>query len=374
MSGREDQKRYLENLNEELNAAALYRSLSESEKNPKLAEVYRRLAETEDKHAKTWQDRLQAEGVTPPAFKPSWRTCTFAWIAKKFGVDSILPSLASIETGATNTYVGQPEAAAMVSEEKSHAVLLQEMSKTAPGGMAGGKVAQLEGRHKTAGGNALRAAVLGASDGLVSVFILVMGVAGANLSPNEILLTGFAGLLAGAISMALGEWISVQSSRELYQKQIRTEQEEIQNSPEEETEELVLIYQARGWDEESARKWATRVMSDKENALETLVRDELGIDAEELGGSAWEAAFTSFFLFAAGAIFPLLPFLFLKGIAAAVGCALVSAVGLFIIGAAITLFTGRSIWYSGMRQVMFGLISAITVYLIGYIVGVRVGG
>jgi len=217
MVDQHDKKRYVENLAEELNAAALYKALAESEKNPKLAEVYRRLAATEEGHAKVWRDRLEAAGEAPPVFKPSWRTRTFAWVAKRFGVEAILPTLASIETGATNTYANQPEAKAMASEEKSHAVLLQEMSKTTSQGMTGGKVAQLEGRHKTAGGNALRAAVLGASDGLGSTFILGMGV-------------------AGAISMALGEWISVQSSRELYQKQIRTEQEEIAASPEEETE------------------------------------------------------------------------------------------------------------------------------------------
>jgi len=182
------------------------------------------------------------------------------------------------------------------------------------------------------------------------------------MSGTAILLTGFAGLLAGAISMALGEWISVQSSRELYQEQLRTEKEEIAMDPEEEVEELVLIYQARGLEESEARALAGRIMDDPETALDALARDELGIDPGELGGSAWEAAFTSFILFAAGAILPVVPYLFLSGTAAFVTSAGLSAVGLFLIGAAITLFTGRTVFYSGMRQVLFGLAAATVTF------------
>jgi VIT1/CCC1 family predicted Fe2+/Mn2+ transporter len=201
-----------------------------------------------------------------------------------------------------------------------------------------------------------------------------MGVAGAALSNKNILLTGFAGLLAGAISMALGEWISVRSSRELYQKQISTEKDEIAAAPEEEVEELVLIYQARGMDEGTARRIATTLMSNPATALDALARDELGINPEELGGSAWEAAITSFLLFAAGAIVPVIPFLFLSGTTAIVISAALSAVGLFAIGSAITLFTGRSILYSGMRQVLFGLAAAAAVFLVGHLIGVSISG
>ena len=262
----------------------------------------------------------------------------------------------------------------MIAQEQSHARLLRQIGNSMDGGMAGPELARLEGRHRSAGGNALRAAVLGANDGLVSNFSLVMGVAGADLANQTILLTGVAGLLAGAISMALGEWISVQSSRELYQKQIATEREEIEQSPQEETEELALIYQARGLDEAPARQLAQQIMSNRETALQALSRDELGIDPEELGGSAWEAAITSFLLFALGAIIPVIPFLFLSGMTAVAVSALFSAVGLFIIGAAITLFTGRSIWSSGLRQVVFGLAAALVTYLIGRLIGVSIGG
>ena len=369
-----DTSRDVENWNDELNAATLYEALSKTEDNPKLAEIYRRMAETERGHAHTWAEKLKASRASVPTFRPSFRTRTLIWLARRFGVGSVVPTLAAIEDGATTGYSSQAEAAAMSATEQSHARLLRQIGKTVRGGMEGAALAQIEGRHRSAGGNALRAAVLGANDGLVSNFSLVMGVAGADLAGRTILLTGLAGLLAGAISMALGEWISVQSSRELYQRQIRTEQEEILAAPEEEMEELALIYQARGLDEEPARKLAEQIMSNPETALDTLSRDELGIDPEELGGSAWEAAITSFLLFALGAIVPVVPFIFLSGMAAVGLSALFSAAGLFIIGAAITLFTGRSILSSGLRQVIFGLAAALVTYLIGRLIGVSVAG
>ena len=366
--------RYLENLEEERNAAHLYRILAQNEPNAKIAEVYRRLADTEDKHADHWIDELKKAGKEPPVFHPSWRTRVLGWVAKRFGVEVVLPTLSTSETRNSSRYATQPEGQGLVATERSHALLLQQLSRTSQGGMEGSALAQIEGRHRGAGGNALRAAVLGASDGLLSNFSLVMGVAGAALDNQIILLTGFAGMLAGAFSMSLGEWISVQSSRELYQKQIETEKEEIEHMPEEETEELVLIYQARGVDEAMARTMAAQVMSNPATAHETLVREELGIDPEELGGSAWEAAIASFLLFAVGAIVPVIPFLFTSGTAATLFCAVFGAAGLFLLGAAITLFTGRSVLYSGTRQVLIGLASAAAVYGVGHLIGVAIAG
>jgi VIT1/CCC1 family predicted Fe2+/Mn2+ transporter len=230
----------------------------------------------------------------------------------------------------------------------------------------------MEGRHKAAGGNALRAGVLGASDGLLSNFNLLMGVAGASMSSRNILLTGLAGLLAGGISMALGEWISVKSSRELYERQIGKEKEEIISCPQEEVEELVLIYQARGLDETSARTIANRIMSDPSTAIDTLAREELGIDPEELGGSAHEAALVSFLLFATGAIVPVIPYLFVGGASAVASSALLSAAGLFIIGAITSLFTGRPALYTGGRQVIFGLCAAAVSFFIGRLIGMSI--
>jgi VIT1/CCC1 family predicted Fe2+/Mn2+ transporter len=237
-------------------------------------------------------------------------------------------------------------------------------------GAEGPFIARLEGRHKATAGNALRAAVLGANDGLLSNFSLVMGVAGASLGGREIVITGLAGLLAGAGSMALGEWLSVQSSRELYEKQIGVEAEEIRLNPAEEAEELALIYQAKGLGEAQARDVAERLLSSEASALDTLAREELGIDPGELGGSAMQAATTSFLLFAAGAVVPVAPFLLLDGRTAIVVSAAASAAGLFAIGAGITLLTGRSVWFSGLRQVLVGLAAAGLTFGIGRLIGV----
>lgn len=369
-----DLRRYRENLDDERNAAYLYHALAGIEKDPKIASVYRRLAETERGHAEIWAERIRAAGEVIPDFRPSWRTRAVIWLARHFGIHAVLPTLSSVEDGASSGYGRFPDSRNMVRTERSHATILRHISQTTGGGMEGGILARFEGRHRAAGGNALRAAVLGASDGLVSNFNLVMGVAGAQLSGGSILLTGFAGLLAGSISMALGEWISVQSSRELYEKQLQTEKEEIDSTPEEETEELSLIYQARGLDEDEARRLAARIMSNPSTALDTLAREELGINPEELGGSAWEAALTSFLLFAVGAVIPVIPYLFLGGSAAIIASASVSGLGLFGIGAAITLFTGRSVWSSGLRQVLFGFAAATVTFTIGRILGVSIAG
>jgi VIT1/CCC1 family predicted Fe2+/Mn2+ transporter len=367
-------RRFLEYWQDEKNSALLYKAIAEIEPNPKIAEFYRKLGATEQKHAVTWESKISELGQPIPRFSPSFRTKILIKLAQRFGIAMVLPSLASFEDLNSHGYSGQPGAGSMAATEKSHARLLRQIRQFSSGGLEGSAVAQIEGRHRSAGGNALRAAVLGANDGLVSNLSLVMGVAGAELAGKGILLTGLAGLLAGAISMALGEWVSVQSSRELYQKQIKTEKEEIAVSPDEETEELALIYEARGLKEDSARKLAQQIMSNNETALESLARDELGIDPQELGGSAWEAAITSFLLFALGAIIPVIPFFFLSGISAVMLSAALSSIGLFVIGAAITLFTGRTVLSSGLRQMLFGLTAALVTYIIGRLIGVSISG
>jgi VIT1/CCC1 family predicted Fe2+/Mn2+ transporter len=370
-----DISRYRENLQAEREAIALYESLAGAEPQPELAAVYRKLADTERKHAAAWEARLQEAGATVPPFRPGWRTRTLGWLAGRFGPGIVLPTLAAIEKDAGSEYDGQPEteAAEMSVQERSHARVFNHLARTTRG-LEGSILARFEGRHRAAGGNALRAGVLGANDGLVSVFSLVMGVAGAGVGSREILLTGFAGLLAGALSMALGEWLSVQSSRELYSHQLRIEQRELAQIPEEEKEELALIYQAKGVAAEAARAIADRLLSDETTALDTLAREELGIDPQELGGSAWEAALTSFFLFAIGALVPVLPYLFFTGAVGIIASAAASAAGLFLLGAAITLMTGRHPVVSGLRQVAFGLAAAAVTFGVGRVIGVNVTG
>jgi VIT1/CCC1 family predicted Fe2+/Mn2+ transporter len=363
-----------ESLKDERNGAYLYDSLARAEKDQRLAEVYRRMAAAERRHAAGWVERMQAAGLVIPAFQPDWRTRVLAWAARRFGVAAVLPTIAGLEQKDTRKYQNTADGAGMAADERSHALLLRQVTGSMQGGMQGVALAQLEGRHRAAGGNALRAAVLGANDGLVSNLSLVMGVAGAALSNATILITGFAGLLAGAFSMALGEWLSVQSSRELYQHQIGIEKAEILAAPEEEAEELALIYEARGLPQDEARRLASQISRDPSAALEILAREELHVDPAELGGSAWVAAFTSFFLFALGAILPVLPFIFLSGTQAVAGSMIFSAVGLFVIGGGITVFTGRNVFVSGMRQVLFGLMAAVITFGVGRLIGVNLGG
>jgi VIT1/CCC1 family predicted Fe2+/Mn2+ transporter len=370
--------RYRNNLDDEHNSAYLYRVLADVESDERLSRVYRRLAETEEKHLRFWEERLREAGEAVPEHQVGWRTRVLGWLAKRFGPQFVLPTIDAQEQADSGDYATQPETRGtrMPSEEGSHARLLREISTGSSMGLEGGTIARLEGRrHRAAsGGNALRAAVLGANDGLLSNFSLVMGVIGAAFSNLTILITGLAGLLAGAGSMAMGEWISVQTSRELYGRQVRIEEQEIAELPAEEEEELALIYQAKGLSEDEARSLAARLMSDRKSALDTLSREELGIDPEELGGSAWGAAVSSYVLFAVGAIVPVFPFLFLTGWVAVATSALASVIGLFILGAATTLFTGRSVLLAGSRQVLIGAAAAALTYVLGTLLGTSMGG
>ena len=376
MARTKDLDRFMANFQKEIDGAFLYTALADTEKLPKLSELYRRLASSEEKHASAWENRLIDAGIKFPSRKPSPRARILAFLARRFGPQFVLPTITGNEQADSRAYDNQPEidTGMMSADERSHARLLT-MVGSSNTGLSGGIVAQMEGRHKAGGGNALRAAVLGANDGLVSILSLVMGVAGANLSSHDVFIAGVAGLLAGAGSMALGEWLSVQSSRELYSHQIKIEKEELERNPAEEQEELALIYQAKGLSESRARELSAAIMTtDQDSILDTLAREELGIDPQELGGSAYVAAFTSFLLFSLGALFPLLPFAFLSGNIAVYISMGVSAIALFLVGSAITLMTGRNVFYSGFRQVIIGLAAAIITYGIGKLIGVTVGG
>ena len=371
-----DADRYRENLQDEIDGAAMYHALAELEPQPKLAEVYRRLAATEERHGAFWRDKLLEAGEDRLPTGPSRRARALIWLARRFGPRLLLQTMAESEQAGRFMYDDQPEAGgtSLPADERSHARVLRTLSGGAERGVTGSALARFEGRHRSIGGNALRAAVLGANDGLVSNLSLVMGVAGATLSSRTIVIGGLAGLLAGASSMALGEWVSVQSSRELYGRQLEVEAREIAEIPEEEEEELFLIYQAKGLPEDSARELARRIMQRQETALDTMAREELGIEPEELGGSPWTAAGASFLLFALGAVVPVMPFLFLHFGAAVATSVALSAVGLFGLGTGIALITGRGVPFSGARQTLLGLAAAAITFGVGRLLGVAVSG
>jgi vacuolar iron transporter family protein len=372
----EDIRRYRDNLRGEVNSAALYRALAEAEANPQLAQVFRRLSAVEEAHAQFWRSRLDRLGAKVGMRAIGWRTRTLAWLARRFGPEFVLPIIQTLERTDMTQYDAQPDAVAagLPADERSHSRVIEAVARPERGGMSGSALAQLEGRHRSVGGNALRAAVLGANDGLVSNLSLVMGVAGADLSGRAILVTGIAGLLAGACSMAMGEWLSVNSARELAEQQIAVEKSELLEFPEEEKQELILIYQAKGLSEQQAKELADKLLADPQQATETLTREELGIDPEELGGSPWIAGATSFLLFALGAIFPVAPYFFSAGVTAIAASLALSALVMFAIGAGTTFFTGRGVLFSGVRQLLIGLGAAGITFGLGKLIGTTIAG
>ncbi len=360
------------NYQEEGETAWLYRALADHTPDATMAAVLRRMAAMEQRHADRWADQLRQTGEVVPPLQPGMRVRLLAWLARRFGIAAVLPSVMAAEERAALTYATQPDARAtdLPQTERGHARLFRAM-QGAPGQMSGPLLAQLEGRHRATGGNALRAAVLGASDGLTSNMSLVLGVAGANPAGHVVLLTGLAGLLAGSCSMAIGEWLSVQSARELYARQIAVERAELEQSPADEQEELVLIYQAKGLDAATAQRLAAQLVAQPDQALDTLAREELGLDPHELGGSAWVAASTSFILFAAGALVPVLPFLFGSGPVVVFSSLLASVLGLAVIGASISVTTGTSLWRTCARQVGLGVAAAAVTFGLGRLIGGR---
>ncbi len=357
----------------EIDASFLYQKLSENESDEIIANVFRQMSDIEKSHAEAFarKENISLENL----MRPSWRAKILNTIGKIFGYDYVLGVLMDTEKSISNAIISIKEKnkQKLTGSETNHVKILRSILENEQR-VTGAQLSKFETRHRTVGGNAIRAAVLGGNDGLVSNFSLVMGIAGATTGQQGLLLAGLAGLLAGALSMALGEWISVKSSQELYENQMQIEMEELENNPEGEMRELALIYSAKGIPEEQAFQMAQDVMKDKNHAHEILVKEELGINAEDLKGSAVEAAVYSFILFSIGAVIPVLPFIFTSGIKAIILSVIMSAFGLFIIGAAITLFTGKNVWFSGLRQVLFGLIAAAITFGIGKLIGAAVTG
>jgi VIT1/CCC1 family predicted Fe2+/Mn2+ transporter len=369
--GADDIKRYRNNLRDELDGAALYTRIAAAERDPVRKDLFLQLAQAEAQHAALWRGRLAAAGIREEQFVPSLRTRLLGRLAQRFGPRFVLPTIAAAEFSDRDKYARQADAHSISAEERGHAAVVQEIARApAAGTVSGADIAASEPWHRAASGNNLRAAVLGANDGLVSNFCLIMGIAGAGASNRNILLTGLAGLVAGACSMALGEWLSVTNARELARTQISKEAEEIEQTPQAEQHELALIYQAKGLEKTDAQRIAAELMSNKKAALDTLAREELGIDPTELGGNPASAAATSFALFSAGAIFPVLPFVWMHGMQAILTSITASAAALCGMGLLTSMFNGRGPWFSAARQAVFGCAAAAVTYGIGSVLGV----
>ncbi|CAB3725255.1 hypothetical protein LMG22037_05109 [Paraburkholderia phenoliruptrix] len=374
MASKKEIKRFRANFSDELHSAALYETLAHAEKDETRKQVYKDLARSEREHAQVWADKLSANGMSARRTGPALKTRMMRALVHVFGAAFVLPTLAAAEYADRNKYQGQPDAGHMSADEHHHAAVVETLAHGSDPGMSqGARIAAAESWHKgVSSGNDLRAAVLGANDGLVSNFCLIMGVAGAGTGNKAILLTGLAGLIAGACSMALGEWLSVTNARELARTQIAKEADELKMSPDAEEHELALIYRAKGLGPDEAKRVASQMMRDKDKALDTLTREELGLDPAELGGNPWSAAAVSFCLFSLGAIFPAMPFLWTHGFPAIAQCIVLSALSLAAIGVFTSLFNGRSAAFSALRQVAIGLIAAAFTFGVGRLLGVSV--
>ncbi|MDR5760221.1 VIT1/CCC1 family protein [Caballeronia sp. LZ035] len=371
MASHAELRRFTANLADELDSAALYDTLARAEPQEDKRRVYAELADAERRHAGIWAAKLKANGVPIREHHLSVKTRIMRTLARAFGPDFVLRSVAANERADRDKYAGQPDAAQMSMEERHHADIVQDVVSRNQGLDKGHAIAAAEAWHRgVASGNNLRAAVLGANDGLVSNFCLIMGVAGAGAGSRAVLLTAFAGLIAGAASMALGEWLSVTNARELARTQIAKEKDELDHMPDAERHELALIYQAKGVEPAEARRVAAQIMLDKDKALDTLTREELGLDPRELGGNPWTAALASFALFAIGAMFPAAPFLWSSNANGIAQCMALSAFGLAGIGVFTSLFNGRSALFSAARQVLIGLAAAGCTYGLGKLLGV----
>ena len=339
----------LESWREEKQSAWLYRALADCEPDPRIAELFRALAAAAEGQADKWT----AESATPPpAFVPSARARLTAALARRLGPRRVRPMLVAMKVRGVSAYDARP---------------------ATPGHLMPTSVSEVGARHKGYGGGNLRAAVFGVNDGLVSNASLIMGVAGAGAGLGTVLTTGVAGLLAGALSMAAGEYVSMRSQREMFEYQIGLERDELGEYPEEEAEELALIYAARGMDLEEARRITRELVKNHDAALDALAREELGLNPDDLG-SPWGAAVFSFLAFAAGAVLPLAPFLLGLPLGRAIVAAAVVAGGaLFAVGAALSLFTGRNAWLGGLRMVAIGGGAGAVTWLIGHLLGAAIG-
>lgn len=333
----------------EKESAWLYLQVAACEPDPAKRRLFEQLGQAAEDQALKWQASQPGRDFH---FSPSLRSRVVATIVRRTGPRAARHVLAAMKLRGLSVYT----------------------APAAPGHAMPTTVAQVgERRHRGVSGGNLRATVFGANDGLISNASLVMGVAGAGASTDTLLMTGVAGLLAGALSMAAGEYVSVRSQRDMYEYQIALEKDELAEYPEEEAEELALIYHARGIELEQARSMARTLLADPQQALDVLAREELGLNPDDLG-SPWGAALSSFGAFSIGAVLPLLPLLVGVGgnaaIIAAVAVTLLSLAGL---GLAISLFTGRGALAGALRMMLIGGGAGLVAFLVGKLLGVAVG-
>jgi VIT1/CCC1 family predicted Fe2+/Mn2+ transporter len=352
---------------DEADAAYLYRLLSAAEPDPKKKDIYRRLAEVEDRHVEIWARLLEQNGRPPRAHRPNGRTRLLAWLGRLFGPGFLLPMLLAEEGREVRAYLdmhrttargiaGRDEALLLARESAEHAETLNGIA-----GRTG------EPWHKTSAGGFLRNVVYGFNDGLTANFGLVAGVIGATATStvtyHHVIVAGVAGLIADALSMGSSGYLASQSEREVYAHEIAMERDEIALMPEIERDELALIYEAKGVDREHAVALATQVMADPEKMLAEQVQEELGIG--EATSSPFREGWITGLATAVGALIPVLPFFMFAGKTAAIVAFGVSMLSHWLVGAARSVFTGRSVFRSGLDMFVVGLGVAVVGYYVG---------
>jgi vacuolar iron transporter family protein len=381
-----DPQRFLKYLAAERNASLLYRSLADTVEGER-REALIELADIEDKHAEHWIEKLHEYGVAIPPAPASLDPDDKMLVARaqSMGLNSVLSTLEKNEGADAGMYDDEPEAlTSMPIDEREHAEIFRKMLKesgTSPSyktvdhKAAAASNGGTEPWHKVDKSGSVRAAIFGISDGLVSNTALVMGFAGASiaggLNNSAVLFAGLAGLLAGAFSMAAGEYVSVASQRDLFNREIEMEARELREKPEEEQKELELIYRAKGIGREDAARIAAQIMSDPKTALDTLAREELGLDPDELGNPV-KVALSSFTAFAIGASVAVVPYALLSGAAAFFTAIAAAIIALCVVGGLVGRFSGRGIVFGAFRQLMWGAGAAAITYLVGSIIGVNV--
>jgi VIT1/CCC1 family predicted Fe2+/Mn2+ transporter len=364
-------ERWRRNYRDELDGIALYQGLAQLEKDPQRARTFRELAEAEESHAQVWRVKLVGAGVELGAEAPSSRIRLLLRLARWFGAKAVLPSIIRAEAADASKYHADTdlESAQIAAEENAHRDVLAAMRKPQSAGATG---AAPETWHRTTRTGSIRAAVFGMNDGLVSNLALVLGVAAAGADSRALLITGLAGLLAGSFSMAVGEYVSVASQRDLLHRQVALEAQEMEENPEGETAEMTAILERKGIGSEQARAMAVEMMKNPTTALETMVREELGLDPSDLGSPVGAAA-SSFVTFTIGAAIPLSPFLLLTGMQAAAVSAGLCALVLAGVGALLAMLSGTSVVRGVVRMVGLATLAAGVTIGVGRLVGANLG-
>jgi VIT1/CCC1 family predicted Fe2+/Mn2+ transporter len=363
---------WAENYRDEADGVALYEGLASTETDPVRAESFRQLAAAEKRHRDVWARKLSAVGATLPITKPSSRVRLLLWLARRLGTNAVLPMVLQAEAIDADKYVAQGgDAAGLAVEEEEHREVLAAMGGATPGSDARSTIALRERWHRGGRAGSIRAAVFGMNDGVVSNVSLVLGVAGTGASSHALVLTGVAGLLAGAASMAVGEYTSVASQRDLLVRQVEQERREIAEAPEEERAELATILAQKGMPPERAAQAAADIFKDPEHALDTLVREELGLDPHDLGNPL-AAAGSSFAMFAIGAALPLIPFALTTGTPALVASCVAAAAVLTSVGAFLGTLAGTGALRSAARMLLLATLAATLTFAIGSLLGATV--